>query len=525
MAEEYELKLNDYLSIIQRRFKYIVVAFLLIFLATIAFALLSPKVYQSTGTIMVENQKIASDVVKEGAQTFARDRVSILKQRLLTRDNLLNLIEKYNLFENKTEFNTTTDLVEKLRKKIDIELVETDEYQDPYGPGSSVISFEVSFKYNNAETAYQVTDELVNMILSENARSRTQRALETTEFLSREADKQQQELEKMEALVADYKRRNAGSIPQNTNMQMAAIQRIEADLRETMRSYEATEAELRLLDTEMDSAKAGIGAPTTGATTEANPAAELERLKTEYAKLNGVYSDNHPTMRALVRKIETLEKSTTQSADPATSVTSSRDLMVAKVQAKIDAAKRKLDSLANQRESLRSKLARLEAQVFNTPEAERGLYSLQRDYDNAKLKYDEIRSELANARIAQTLETENKAETYVLLEKPMLAESPIEPKRKKIVAIGFFLAIAGAIGFAMLLESLDKRIWGYDALTAQLRMQPLVAIPYIATAAELRRRKNMLRNVIIISILLVMLALALLHFFITPLDILISSLF
>ncbi|MDP2246707.1 MAG: lipopolysaccharide biosynthesis protein, partial [Nitrosomonadales bacterium] len=375
-----------------------------------------------------------------------------------------------------------------------------------------------SFKYDNAETAYQVTDELVNMILNENARSRTERVLQTTEFLSREAEKQQQELEKMEALVADYKRRNAGSIPQNTNMQMAAIQRIEADLRETMRSYEATEAELRLLDTELDSAKAGIGAPSTGNTTESNPAAELERLKTEYAKLNGVYSDNHPTMRALVRKIETLEKSTT--ATSGTQTTSTRDLMVAKVQARIDAAKRKLDSLANQRETLRGKLARLEGQVFNTPEAERGLYSLQRDYDNAKLKYDEIKSELANARIAQTLETENKGETYVLLEKPMLAESPIEPKRKKIVAIGFFLAIAGAIGFAMLLEALDKRIWGYDALTAQLRMQPLVAIPYISTAAELRRRKNMLRNVIITSILLVILALALLHFFITPLDIL-----
>jgi succinoglycan biosynthesis transport protein ExoP len=442
---------------------------------------------------------------------------------LLTRDNLLNLIEKYNLFENKKSFNTTTDLVEKLRKKIDIELVESDGYEDPYAPSNIAISFEVSFKYGDAETAYQVTDELVNMILNENARSRTQRVLETTDFLSREAEKQQQELEKMEALVADYKRRNAGSIPQNTNMQMAAIQRIESDLRETVRSYDATEAELRLLDTELDSAKAGIGVSAASSTTESNPAAELERLKTEYAKLNGVYSENHPTIRALVRKIETLEKSA--ASDLAKPAASAKDIMVAKVQARIDTAKRKLDSLADQRADLRSKLARLEGQVFNTPEAERGLYSLQRDYDNAKVKYDEIKSQLANAKIAQTLETENKAETYVLLESPMQAESPIEPKRKKIVAIGFFLAIAGAIGFAMLLEALDKRIWGYDALTSQLRMQPLVAIPYIATAAEVKRSKNMLRNAIIISILLVILALALLHFFITPLDILISSLF
>jgi len=87
MAIEYELTLNDYLSILKRRWVQMLVVFLLVLLAAIATAVLLPPTYQSTGTILVESQQIPPDLVKATVTGFADERIAVIKQRVMTRDN------------------------------------------------------------------------------------------------------------------------------------------------------------------------------------------------------------------------------------------------------------------------------------------------------------------------------------------------------------------------------------------------------------------------------------------------------
>jgi capsular polysaccharide biosynthesis protein len=94
-----------------------------------------------------------------------------------------------------------------------------------------------------------------------------------------------------------------------------------------------------------------------------------------------------------------------------------------------------------------------------------------------------------NAQIALSLESENKSERFSLLEPPILPEKPFKPDRKKIFALGIFLAIASSLGFVMLLESINKRVYGVDALTHVLGNRPLVVIPYLSIEEEKGRNK------------------------------------
>ncbi len=518
MAVERELTLNDYLAILRRRALHISGIFLLVLLATVFIAIKTPSVYQSSGTILIESQKIPQGLVQATVETYAAERIEILKQRVMTRDNLYEIVKKYHLFNVDKNALTKSELVDRMRKKLGIVLVDADlgDYT-----AKTTIAFKISFEYYKPEIAYQVTNEVVNLFLAANEKARKEKATETSVFLTDETEKQRKALELIERSVANYKQQHSGALPQNMELQMASLERTEADLREVQRNYTATEAEIRNLELELVSAKAGIGVGMPQG--DQNPVTELENLKTEYAKLSGIYKENHPALRSLQRKIETLEKSGQSAASASKPTTTIRSVMVAKVEGQIEAAKARLASLSQEQNSLRSKLSRVEGQVVQTPQVEGALATLMRDYENAKTRYEEIKAKQVNAKMSENLEMENKAEHFALIEAPVQPEKPISPDRPKILLIGFFIAIASAVAIVMLLESLDKRVRGAEAISEILQISPLVSIPQIYTQSELNRRKNFSRNMYIGVVVLVLTIWLIAHFFATPLNVLLSK--
>ena len=161
---------------------------------------------------------------------------------------------------------------------------------------------------------------------------------------------------------------------------------------------------------------------------------------------------------------------------------------------------------------------------MQSPQVERGLFTLMRDYENAKSKYEEVKSKQINAKIAENLEQENKAERFSMLEPPIFPDKPIKPDRKKIIALGIFAGLAGALVLAILLETLDKRIRGVESLTSIINMRPLVIIPYISTKAEISRKKNFNKYLFLSILITTILLLLIVHFAIMPLDLLMIKL-
>jgi polysaccharide biosynthesis transport protein len=223
-------------------------------------------------------------------------------------------------------------------------------------------------------------------------------------------------------------------------------------------------------------------------------------------------------VRALKRKIEALEAGGSSGAagKPGGEVVS---LDVARVQAKIAATQVRIQSLTAQAAALRGRLATYERQVIQSPQVERGLVILMRDHESAQKKYEEIRAKTMTAQISENLEQESRAERFSLLEAPIVADKPIKPNRKKVIALGFFLALASAGGLVMLLETLNQRVRGKDALAPLLRHRVLVSIPYIATQTELLQRKKWTQRIVISSSAVVAILIVLVHFLYMPLDI------
>lgn len=516
---EYELTLYDYIDILRRRAVVMAATFLVVISAASAFAILRPPIYQSSGTILIESQQISSTIIASSVTGFASERIEIVKQRVMTRENLLRIIKKYNLFESKGESRVTSVLVNDLRSRIEIEMLST---SLGGGRGQATIAFSISFEDGSAEKAYGITSELVTLFLDENVKARVERATETTKFLSQEAKRLKTDLEKMESLVAAYKQEHSKSLPENLSLKTSILQRTESALANLDRDYKATENELQRLELQLFAAKSGSDPVDT-------PLNRLKQLKAEYRQAIISYKETHPTIRALKRKIGELEKNALAENDIAIPITVTGVLinreLVLQLETLITTSKERLESLNNERKPMRRKISQYEKQIIETPQVELALSSLLRDHSSAKEKYEEIQTKQLNAQIAENLEGANKSERFSLIDPPFLADRPIKPNRKKIILLGLLLAFAAAGGLAFLLEMLNKRLRGKGAVTAVLGYAPLVEIPYITTSEEHEKRKILIIKIGTGLVVFIITSLAILHFTYMELDLLFIKIF
>lgn len=569
MAVQYEMTFRDYLSILRRRRVHLAVAFALIFLTAAVVAIMLPPTYRSTGTILVESQQIPDVFIQSTVTSYADERIAIIRQRVLTRSNLLRIIDKHNVFGGRGNVLVDSDILDRMRESVSLELIGAEQAKG----GKTTIAFKLSYDHKNPDIAYRVANELVTLFLDENVKTRTARAAETTEFLSQEAMRLRVDLETVETEVANYKQRYGNALPENMQMHLNLLERVEAEIQELDREYKSLQSERRFLDIQLTATRAGLdNAPAAGGSADLSPALQLRKLKTEHARLSGMYRENHPDLLALKRQIDALSGATEEggaqdarlaelktryarlsgvyredhpdllalkrqiealetekaagakkgtfsvSADPA----QASDYAIAKVEAAIVSADARLASLEQQKKTLLAKRAELDRLIVQTPQVERGMFSLMRDYESAKSKYEEVRDKEMSARLSENLEEEKKAERFSLIEPPMQPDKPIEPNRGKLVVMGFFLALAGSGGLAMVLESLQPRVRGARALAALAGTPPLVSIPYITTRQEHlgRRDPKKLKIAAVAIVLILAAALLAVHFFYKPLDML-----
>ncbi len=558
--------ISDYISIAWRRKFYILIPFVLVLFVTFPTVLMMPPVYQSTGTIAIESQQIPNELVQSTVTSFADERIQVIKQRIMTADQLFRIIEKFDLYGS--EINTTprSEILADMRQRIAIELVSAN-VRDRFGTTSATIAFTISFEHGDPNAAQNVANELVTMFLDENIKSRTARAEETTKFFKKEAERLGNQIAVIEEQIARHKQENESSLPENLRINLERI----ATLRATMLTSEDDLSELeesrKLLQIELDALR--LEAAASGGLSEEQQAQqqELRSLQNRYIELSARYgaahpdvkaikrqiaafeeefgtladveeirqreleirqvivelserySSEHPDVKRLMRELEGIEAMIADAGNPSTiRGDNPPNTEILQVEARLESVNNSIDRIKRTRLDLQSQVAELDTHIARTPQVQRGLDTLERDYNNTRLKYEEMKAKELQAELSESLEEEQKGERFTLLEPPLYPDYPIKPNRKKFMLLGIILSFVSGIGVAGIAESLDGGIRGMRNLAAVANMTPLVAIPYISTLRdEAIRRRNLRISIAAVMVLGIGL-LAIVHFLYKPLD-------
>jgi len=427
------LTLSYFYEVAKRRALYFAIPFLLVLAIGSLLTAAWPAKYLAHGTILVESQEIPKDLVRPTVAALANDRIRVIEQRIMTRDNLLTLARKFQLAPGWQERLSGTEIVDFARKRTVIKPSEL----KLQGQRKDAIAFTVGFEYEQPVVATKVANELVTMILREDVRSRTQFASETTRFLAREVKRLETQLAANDAQIAKFRQARMDTLTDTS-----------------------------LLDD-------GKG---------------LAALRAQLLLLSATYSNSHPDIVALKRKIKALEKS----ADTKNAKTDTPETQTATGSTSTASATARpmgLDALQTQRLSLKDELNR-------------------------------ATQKLSAARLGESLERGQISERLEVIEQPTVPQKPVSPNRPKIFAFMVALALMAGGGLAFGAEMIDQSIYRSTDLFSLVDSHLVVSIPYIFTQAEVQRRKTKIITSVAILTVVIIVGLIAILFLLPPPDIL-----
>jgi uncharacterized protein involved in exopolysaccharide biosynthesis len=248
----------------------------------------------------------------------------------------------------------------------------------------------------------------------------------------------------------------------------------------------------------------------------------LAQLKNELSTMRNKYSQSHPDIKRLTREIAALEKEVATDAlfQTEQNLDEISNPLYRQIKIKIDLSEKELARLIQERKSMQREVDEYHARVLRTHEVKRSYDDLTRDYENKKKKYQELRAKQLEADVAQNLESENKAESFTLIEPPLRPTEAVKPNRPKLMMMGLFLSVAASIGLAMLVEMLDPSIRSAKDITRITGAEPLAVVPLMLTDDDHKKRDKARKSFIGFTVVLCIVAVFIVHYFFMSLDIL-----
>ncbi|AFI84235.1 sugar transporter [Methylophaga nitratireducenticrescens] len=574
--EEDVKSLRDYLDILWRRKYWIVIPAFILMIGTVVFTYSLPESFKSQGLILIESQEIPQDLIRTTVTSYADQRIEVIKQRLLTTNRIMEVVEKHNLYlEQRKSSPITAPIVELFKSNVSVDIIQANVTDPASGRAKKAsIAFTVSFMDQSPRKAQQVANELVTEFLNENARARTDRAQDTTQFLKLEGDRMQKEIQQTEKEIAEFRDQYSDSLPDMLEYNLNTVQNIQEEIASIQNQIMVQSDQMTTMGLQLSMIPKQLTGPTSNAAGQPSASmVALQQLRAEYRSMQSKYSANHPDLQRVKREIDALEAEIGVAASPreevemqltsarsnlqtlkqryaaehpdvkaaaaeidrleqrlsdlpeemsdeATTANGSTNPVYIEVSAKIDATEREIGRLRERQAELREKLAEYENRVYQTNQVQRAYQDLTRDRENKLAKYQELRAKQLEAELAQTLETENKGENFTLIEPPQVSNEAEKPNRKKLIAMGFVGSVGAGIGLAILVEMLFGGVRGYTQISRIVGKPPIVVIPIIQTDQQKRRKRRIIYSLIVLGIIFGLCAIALFHFFVMNLEVL-----
>ncbi len=568
-----EKNLQDYIAAFKRYrvpFAWIVATILTLSLLV---ALLIPPTYRSNATILIEEQEIPTELVRSTITTYAAQRLQMINQRVMTRANLEKIITKFDLYADDRKKMTSEEIIDQMRNDLQFAPISAEVIDPRTGqPSKATIAFSLSYDGRNPDLVQRVASEVTSLYLEENLKQRTQKTAETSNFLAEEAKHMAEYVSQVEARFADFKQQHIHSLPDQKEMNFQFRDRTENEISQIDNQVKSLEERKFYLEAQM--AQVEPLSPVMSATGERSysPNARLKSLKAEYTHLVSIYADKHPDVVKLRQEIDALTKEIgggddsaelarelqerqqelatlserysgthpdvvklrkhveklEQTVRQASARDAVRDAAEAKpdnpaylaLQIQRDTTVQEIASQRQRQQELRAKLNQYEKRLSETPDIERQYLELLRDYENASAKYRDLKAKELEANIAEQLEKKSKGERFSIIEPPMLPEKPVKPNRTAIGFLGFVLAVAGGMGYVLLAESMDKSVRGMKAVIALTGQAPLAVVPFLESDDATKAKKRRWLIAFLIFLAIIALALLLIHWLWTPLDVL-----
>lgn len=307
-TSEAAFDLSQAFAAVRRRRLPAALTFVALALGSMLLALLWPPSYSATGTILIEQQELPTDLVRSTVSTYASQRVQIITQRVMTAENLMGIIERFKLYPDMRGRKPREEIIATMRRAVNLQMISADVIDPREGrPTKATIAFSLTYSNRSPQLAEQVANELVSLYLQQNIEQRQKSSHDAVAFLSGERVRLTTDMDALQAKLAAFKAKHENELPELSQVNLANVARTEGEIRDGQTRSQILEQQVLYLDAQL--AQINPAAQIYSSTGERvqSPADLLKALRSEYTKATALYSPDHPDVQRLKREIEAME--------------------------------------------------------------------------------------------------------------------------------------------------------------------------------------------------------------------------
>jgi succinoglycan biosynthesis transport protein ExoP len=500
------LSWQEYWQIVRRRRWWLILPVIVCWSAVWTVTVFLPAVYRSETLILVEQQKVPEHYVVPNVAADLQERLQSMTQQVLSRTRLRHIIDDLHLYASDRSRLGPDELVDRMRKDIKIELVETPNRPDV------LTAFRIYYSGSDPRLTQQVTSALSAFFIDENLRARAKQSEDTTDFLGTQLLEARTHLEDQEKKLREFKGLHLGELPTQlaSNLQiLAGLQSRLQDANDRLDRAEQQKVYLNSLLSQYQALSKQIHDGEKG--TGASPPAlddELDRQKRQLADLEAQYTDEHPDvikMKGEIAKTEQLRKQIeddlTNSKDKSDkNADGSSDLAdlrggdprtgspVLEIRSQIKSNEMEIQSRKREIKELEDSVDQYKGRLNQTPVREQQLADINRDYDQSRANYESLLAKSNQSELATNLEKRQQGEQFRIIDPPNLPLKPYWPNRLQLSLFGLGAGVVLGIAGAAVVESADDCVHQERDLGAVARLPVLGIVPPLLTPLEKRGR-------------------------------------
>jgi len=499
------LDFEDYIDILRRNVAWIIAPIFAGLVISTVVAYLLQDTYESHALIRIVPQQIADVLVPNASAQDMTGRVEAMRQTILSRTTLTNLITTNGLYKSELKSEPMEDVVAKMRQAVGI--MPRMGISGPSNKGSLIV--ELSFKYRERLMANKICADLVSRFLSNGSAGTQTSQQQATEFLKGEAVKAKAELDQAEQQLAVYRSQHAGSLPEELQGNFAQMTALQQRLN-SLNDAQSRGSERRLyIESQLRSAKERVAAlrqltPTSQARSERNN--ELDKrisdLETSIAAMKERYTPEMPELQTAQENLAVLRRQRDEANKaPLPKAADTDNPVIARerldAQAQVDQLETQLKATTMEDQQLgraiiaaNAQLGAVQSRLSTSPAGEKEYSDLLQARESARVKWISADAKAHTAEVSKDLESAKQGETLEMVDDASVPIDPTEPKRAFIIPIGAVAGLFIGIILVAIREVRDTSLKNLKDARVYTQLTVLGSIPLLENDVVIQRRKQ-----------------------------------
>jgi uncharacterized protein involved in exopolysaccharide biosynthesis len=514
MSENRELTMDDYLAMLRRRLKVILIPALIAPLGGFLVSYGFPPKYSSTATVLVEGQKVPDNYVMPVITADFAQRVQTLAEKILNEQLGQIIVSDASQVKPGAEGKVVlvkqgekAKLISSIPSSTQVQPVITSmsasvsaspsaKTKRPSAGSEPLPGFTIQYSDSDPVRAQEICNALAHKFVDENLKERGEVAAGTTDFLKGQVEEAKKKVDEQDKQLAEFKKQHMGRLPTDAENNIRMLTSLNTQLGSDTQTLDRAQQDKAFAETLLAQQIAAWKSSLSSDNPQ-NLEQQLNQQRALLMQLQARYTDDYPDVIKAKAEIADVQKRLKEinAASKAANVTpdgdnkaadtaSSEPREIQQTRLQIHGYQETIQQATLDQKKVQKAIHEYEGYAETSPEVEQQYKLLTRDNDNAQAFYKDLLAKYSSAQLGTNMETKEQGEQMYVAGFGDLSDTPSFPVRPLFAAAGLGVGLGLGALIAIILEFSDKSIRTERDAAAIMDLPLLISVPWLGEDEE-----------------------------------------